>query len=106
MSSDSVFCVTLHYFKVLSNFFSGPPGEPAGVFQGDNLGLDYQVVAPSDRVVQLYWSDGDSHGSSILAYTVEFRTNFDQRWRTHPQADSECFFRHHVCVCACACNIL
>ncbi|XP_025106853.1 contactin-like isoform X2 [Pomacea canaliculata] len=65
----------------------GPPGEPAGVFQGDNLGLDYQVVAPSDRVVQLYWSDGDSHGSSILAYTVEFRTNFDQRWRTHPQAD-------------------
>ncbi|XP_070192772.1 contactin-like isoform X2 [Littorina saxatilis] len=65
----------------------GPPGEPSGVLQGDNVGQDKQEIVPGERFVRLYWSDGLDHGSTILAYTVEFRTNFDRSWRVHPDAD-------------------
>lgn len=65
----------------------GPPGEPAGVYEGDNVGLDVSEVTPGERVVRLYWSDGETYGSNIIAYTIEFRTNFDMTWRVHSDAN-------------------
>ncbi|KAL8610221.1 hypothetical protein ACOMHN_038916 [Nucella lapillus] len=70
------------YIKVL-----GPPGEPSGVLQGDNVGQDVNAVGPKDKYVRLYWTDGLTHDSPIIAYTIEFRTNFNMSWRVHPQAD-------------------
>ena len=67
----------------------GPPGEPSGVFQGDNVGQDFNEIDPNKKYVRLYWSDGLTHGGTILAYTIEFRTNFDMTWRVHPSAKSE-----------------
>ena len=72
-----------------NSVFPGPPGEPSGVFEGDNVGQDFNEVDPNDRFVRLYWSDGMTHGGTILAYTIEFRTNFDMSWRVHPAAESE-----------------
>ncbi|KAK7493986.1 hypothetical protein BaRGS_00014868 [Batillaria attramentaria] len=68
----------------------GPPGEPAGVYKGDNVGDDVDEVDESEasRAIRIYWSDGETHGSNIVAYSVEFRTNFDMRWRFHPGAQN------------------
>ncbi|XP_076447632.1 contactin-like [Babylonia areolata] len=69
------------YLKVL-----GPPGEPGGVYQGDNIGQDSDAVGPNDKFVRLYWTDGLTHEGPIIAYTVQFRTNYSMVWRDHPQA--------------------
>jgi hypothetical protein len=47
----------------------------------------YMYVCYHFRYVRLYWSDGLTHGSPIIGYSVEFRTNYDQTWRVHPQAN-------------------
>ena len=59
------------------------------MFKGDNQGQDFGDVEPGEKFVRIYWTDGLTHDSPIIAYTVEFRTNFDQRWRVHPDADRE-----------------
>ncbi|XP_067683459.1 contactin-like isoform X1 [Haliotis asinina] len=54
----------------------GPPGEPAGVYQ------DLKATDSSNpRTVKIMWTDGDDHGADVLYYDVEFRTNFNNKWR-------------------------
>ena len=72
--------------QVLGFSCTGPPGEPNGVIQGDSTGADFRPIGRDQRAVRLYWSDGARHGSDIISYTIQFRTNFDKRWRSHPQA--------------------
>ncbi|KAH9504839.1 hypothetical protein Btru_062073 [Bulinus truncatus] len=64
----------------------GPPGEPAGVYvqNRDVIKSDDTAYVNPNTTRYIAWTDGDARGSSITHYIVEFSTNFDRRWRTHP----------------------
>ncbi|XP_055884200.1 contactin-like [Biomphalaria glabrata] len=67
----------------------GPPGEPAGVYTPLRTVIksdDSALINPNTSRY-IIWTDGDSRGSIITDYYVEFRTNFDMRWRTHPDGN-------------------
>ncbi|XP_012936570.1 contactin [Aplysia californica] len=68
----------------------GPPAEAAGVHVRDQPVVTNADVADPESTPDLattrwvVWTDGDDHGGTITHYFVEFRTNFDLAWRTHP----------------------
>ncbi|GFO45288.1 contactin [Plakobranchus ocellatus] len=75
----------------------GPPGEPAGVLVKTAAMIKAASPEPDnindpgpnhDSTRWVVWVDGQTHGSDITHYFVEFRTEYDQRWRVHPDADN------------------
>lgn len=73
-------------------FHTGPPGEPAGVeireepLMSDDVSDTENINYATTRWIT--WMDGSTHGDNIQAYFIQFRTNFDQDWRVHPDANS------------------
>lgn len=47
----------------------------------------------------IIWTDGQDRGSIITHYFIEFSTNFDPKWRVHPDGNSELKVLHssHTC---------
>lgn len=70
-------------------FFPGPPGEPVGVYVQTKTApiIDPAVNPNTTRIIM--WTDGLDHGSIITNYFIEFRTDFDLRWRVHSDGNSK-----------------
>ena len=51
-----------------------------------------------DTTRYVLWMDGDDHGRDISHYFIEFRTQYDQHWRVHPDGDSKKTFVHEILI--------
>lgn len=80
------------YLQVL-----GPPAEPVGVLVKTTAQMKTLPAQPQgvnhagrdeDTTRWIVWMDGKDHGSAISHYFIEFHTDFDKRWRVHPDGDN------------------